>query len=77
MPLGNASDVVVGLGNRDDVNDAFVLGTCDRWPRPRHSLVARPRQACASVTALEILKQRYAKGEIDKEEFEAEKLDLS
>jgi len=30
-----------------------------------------------AVTASEILKQRYARGEINKEEFEAKKRDLS
>ncbi len=46
----------------------IVLGI--RW------LVSQGRQP-GSDTALEILRQRYARGEINKEEFEAKKRDLS
>jgi putative membrane protein len=46
----------------------IVLGI--RW------LVSQGRQPC-SDTALEILRQRYARGEIDKQEFDAKKRDLS
>jgi len=46
----------------------IVLGI--RW------LVGQSRPP-SSDTALEILRQRYARGEIDKQEFEAKKRDLS
>ena len=46
----------------------LVLGL--RW------LVTQGRES-RSDTALEILRQRYARGEIDKEEFEARKRALS
>lgn len=46
----------------------LVLGI--RW------LLSQGRDSHAD-TALEILRQRYARGEIDKEEFEARKRDLS
>lgn len=46
----------------------IVLGI--RW-------LAHPGRESKSDTALEILRQRYARGEINKEEFEARKRDLS
>jgi putative membrane protein len=46
----------------------LVLGL--RW------LLTQGRES-RSDTALDILRQRYARGEIDKEEFEARKRDLS
>ena len=46
----------------------LVLGI--RW------LVGQGRES-QSNTAMDILRQRYARGEIDKEEFEARKRDLS
>ena len=46
----------------------LVLGV--RW------LLSQDRER-RSDSALEILRQRYARGEIDKEEFEAKKNDLS
>jgi putative membrane protein len=46
----------------------LVLGL--RW------LVTHGRES-RSDTALDILRQRYARGEIDREEFEAKKQDLS
>jgi putative membrane protein len=50
----------------------LVLGI--RW------LISQGRESRSTMhsdTALDILRQRYARGEIDKEEFEAKKRDLS
>jgi putative membrane protein len=38
--------------------------------------VARGRASAISDRALDILRERYARGEIDKDEFEAKKRDL-
>jgi putative membrane protein len=46
----------------------LVLGI--RW-------LATPRRESRGDAALEILRQRYARGEINKEEFDAKKRDLS
>ena len=74
MALGNASDVVVGLGN--DGDDVSFLGAVYRRPRRRNSLAPRQRQGAKQDSALEILRQRYARGEINKDEFEVKKKDL-
>jgi putative membrane protein len=47
----------------------IVLGM--RW------LVAQGRDSRATDSALDILRQRYARGDISKEEFEAKKKDLA
>src|ERR1700675_242268 len=44
---------------------------------PGMRLLARQGRESKSDPALEILRQRYARGEINKEEFEARKRDLS
>ena len=70
-------DVHVGRGRpRDDADDARVLGTVIaglilgvRW------LAGQGRRE-GRDEALEILRQRYARGEIDKQEFETRKRDL-
>ena len=46
----------------------MVLGI--RW------LVSQGREVRSTDSALDILRQRYARGEIDKQEFEARKRDL-
>lgn len=40
-------------------------------------VVSQGRESRPADTALDILRQRYARGEIGKEEFEAKKKDLS
>ena len=47
----------------------FVLGI--RW------LMSQGRETRPADTALDILRQRYARGEINKEEFETKKRDLA
>lgn len=66
------------MGSRHDVDDAGVLGIVIvvivlgvRW------LAGQGKQHRPADTALDILRQRYARGDIGKEEFEAKKRDLT
>jgi putative membrane protein len=80
MGVGYASHVglVGSVGRRDDGDDAGVLGVvivgivlAIRW------MVRQGRPSRSTDAALDILRQRYARGDITKEEFEAKKRDLS
>ena len=66
--MGNPGMMVMMLVRWGVMIVGLVLGV--RW------LVTQGR-ASRSNTALDILRQRYARGGIDKEEFEARKRDLS
>jgi hypothetical protein len=70
MAVGHASDDVhVGRGRPCDVgHDARILGV--RW-------LAGQGHPTRRDEALEILRQRYARGDIDKQEFDTRKRDLS
>jgi hypothetical protein len=76
MGLGNASDVVnVGsLGHRDDADHAAFLGRVGivlaiRW-------LLRQGREPRSDSALEILRQRYARGDLTKDDFDRMKKEL-
>jgi putative membrane protein len=50
----------------------FGIAALIRWMLAQSS----PRQGSRDKTALEILQERYARGEIEREEYEQKKLDL-
>jgi Short C-terminal domain len=70
--LGVVSDVgILGtLGRSHDADDVRLLGRGIRW-------LIRQSQAGRVDPALDILRQRYARGEINREEFETKKRDLA
>ena len=74
--MGDAPHVVVGMGHWDDGDDVSVLARVIvglivgiRW------LLGKGKEEKLD-SAIEILRQRYARGEINKDEFEAKKKDL-
>jgi uncharacterized membrane protein len=65
------------LGNRNGVVHAVVLGSRDHWVVLGIRWLISQGKSSQSDSALKILRQRYARGEINKEKFEAKKRDLS
>jgi putative membrane protein len=74
MALGNASDVVVGWGMMAMMFLFWILFIVGLVVGIRWLLGKGNEQKQDS--AIEILRQRYARGEINKEEFEVKKKDL-
>ena len=77
--LGVASGVgILGLpGHGHDADDAGLLGRGAGRRRSGDPMAVRQGQGARSDPALDILRQRYARGEINQDEFEAKKRDLA
>jgi putative membrane protein len=56
---------------------ALIVAFFYLFKGPRSSYGNRGRNESPEASPLDILKKRYARGEIDKEEFESKKKDLS
>ena len=65
----------MGVGH-GRIPDGAVLGRCRRGGGAGGKVGRRNNAALRTGTPLEILKERYARGEIDKDEFEQKKQDL-
>ena len=72
-----ASDVGLGLGRLRDGDDALVQWRCDLRRRMGIRWFFGQTKQSRNHSALEILKQRFARGGIEKDQFEANKKALS